>query len=45
MKILLIFPRIEHGAFTYHDKESWTSILFGYPIITHLLHDDCSAGL
>jgi len=34
MKILLIFPRIEHGASTYHDKGSWTSILFGYPIIT-----------
>ncbi len=34
MNILLVFPRIEHGASTYHDKESWTSILFGYPIIT-----------
>lgn len=34
MKILLIFPRIEHGASTYGDKGSWTSIIFGYPIIT-----------
>ena len=34
MNILLVFPRIEHGASTYHDKGSWTSILFGYPIIT-----------
>ena len=34
MKILLIFPRIEHGASTFRDKGSWTSILFGYPIIT-----------
>ena len=34
MKILLIFPRIEHGATTYSDKGSWSSILFGYPIIT-----------
>jgi radical SAM superfamily enzyme YgiQ (UPF0313 family) len=34
MNILLIFPRIEHGASTYRDKGSWTSILFGYPIIT-----------
>jgi len=34
MKILLIFPRIEHGASTYRDKGSWTSIIFGYPIIT-----------
>lgn len=34
MKILLVFPRIEHGVSTYSDKGSWESILFGYPIIT-----------
>ena len=34
MKILLVFPRIEHGATSYRDKGSWASILFGYPIIT-----------
>jgi radical SAM superfamily enzyme YgiQ (UPF0313 family) len=34
MKILLVFPRIEHGTSTYFDKGSWSSILFGYPIIT-----------
>ena len=34
MKILLVFPRIEHGATTVKDKGSWTSIVFGYPIIT-----------
>lgn len=34
MKILLIFPRIEHGMTTYHDKKSWRNILTGYPIIT-----------
>jgi len=34
MKILLIFPKIHHGASTYRDKGSWGSILFGYPIIT-----------
>ncbi len=34
MKILLVFPRIEHGATTYNDKGSWSSILFGYPILT-----------
>lgn len=34
MKILLVFPRIEHGASTYKDKGSWSSILYGYPIIT-----------
>jgi radical SAM superfamily enzyme YgiQ (UPF0313 family) len=34
MKILLVFPRIEHGAITAKDKGSWSSILFGYPIIT-----------
>ena len=34
MHILLVFPRIEHGATTYSDKGSWASKLFGYPIIT-----------
>jgi len=34
MKILLVFPKIEHGASTFKDKDSWESILFGYPIIT-----------
>lgn len=34
MKILLIFPRIEHGATTVTDKGNWSSIIFGYPIIT-----------
>jgi radical SAM superfamily enzyme YgiQ (UPF0313 family) len=34
MNILLIFPRIEHGQSTIKDKGSWSSILFGYPIIT-----------
>ena len=34
MNILLVFPRIEHGATTHSDKGSWSSILFGYPIIT-----------
>ena len=34
MKILLVFPKIEHGATTCKDKGSWTSIIFGYPIIT-----------
>jgi radical SAM superfamily enzyme YgiQ (UPF0313 family) len=34
MKILLIFPRIEHGATTYYNKGTWSSIVFGYPIIT-----------
>jgi radical SAM superfamily enzyme YgiQ (UPF0313 family) len=34
MKILLVFPRIEHGVATYQDRGSWSSILFGYPIIT-----------
>jgi len=34
MKILLVFPKIEHGASTHNDKGSWSSILFGYPIIT-----------
>jgi radical SAM superfamily enzyme YgiQ (UPF0313 family) len=34
MKILLVFPRIEHGVTTHSDKGSWSSILLGYPIIT-----------
>ena len=34
MKILLVFPRIEHGASTVEDRGSWSSIIFGYPIIT-----------
>ena len=34
MKILLVFPRIEHGQTTIKDKDSWTSYLFGNPIIT-----------
>jgi len=34
MKVLLVFPKIEHGATTVKDKGSWASILFGYPIIT-----------
>jgi radical SAM superfamily enzyme YgiQ (UPF0313 family) len=34
LKILLVFPRIEHGSTTYKDKGSWIRIVFGYPIIT-----------
>ncbi len=34
MKVLLVFPKIEHGASTYKDKGSWSQILFGYPILT-----------
>lgn len=34
MKILLIFPRIEHGQTTIKDKDSWSAVLFGNPIIT-----------
>jgi len=34
MKVLLVFPRIEHGASTYRDKGSWEKFLFGYPILT-----------
>jgi len=34
MKILLVFPRIEHGTTTYKDKKSWRRIVVGYPIIT-----------
>lgn len=34
VKILLIFPRIEHGQATYRDRGSWSAVLFGYPPIT-----------
>jgi len=34
MKILLVFPRIEHGQTTVRDKNSWTAWIFGNPIIT-----------
>ena len=34
MKILLIFPRIEHGVTTYKDRKGWAAILLGYPAIT-----------
>ena len=34
MKILLIFPSIEHGMTTSIDKRSWRRIIAGYPIIT-----------
>lgn len=34
MKILLIFPAIEHGVITSKDKNSWRKIITGYPIIT-----------
>ncbi len=34
MKILFVFPKIEHGVSTVKDKGSWESILLGYPIIT-----------
>ena len=34
MKVLLVFPRIEHGSTTYKDRGSWARIIFGYPIIT-----------
>ena len=34
MKILLVFPEIQHGMTTSKDKKSWRRILAGYPIIT-----------
>jgi len=34
MKILLVFPKILHGATSVRNKGSWTQIIFGYPIIT-----------
>jgi radical SAM superfamily enzyme YgiQ (UPF0313 family) len=34
MKILLVFPRVEHGQTTVKDKGTWNAFLFGNPIIT-----------
>jgi len=34
MKILLIFPGIEHGVTTHNERGGWAPILFGYPAIT-----------
>ena len=34
MKILLVFPAIQHGMTTVKDKHSWRRIIAGYPIIT-----------
>ena len=34
MKILLVFPRVEHGQTTIKDKKTWNAFLFGNPIIT-----------
>ena len=34
MKILLVFPALEHGMTTYKDKNSWRKIISGNPIIT-----------
>jgi radical SAM superfamily enzyme YgiQ (UPF0313 family) len=34
MKILLIFPEIQHGPTSVKDKGSWSSIILGNPIIT-----------
>ena len=34
MKILLVFPRVEHGQTSIRDKGSWSALLFGNPIIT-----------
>ncbi|KYK19921.1 hypothetical protein AYK24_04760 [Thermoplasmatales archaeon SG8-52-4] len=34
MKILLVFPRVEHGQTTIKDKGTWNAFLFGNPIIT-----------
>jgi len=34
MKILLVFPRVEHGQTTIKDKGSFNAFLFGNPIIT-----------
>ena len=34
MKVLLVFPKILHGATSFSDKGSWTQVIFGYPIIT-----------
>ena len=34
MKILLVFPRINHGITTFKDKKKWASIILGFPAIT-----------
>ena len=34
MRILLIFPSMEHGMITVKDKKSWRKLIAGYPIIT-----------
>jgi radical SAM superfamily enzyme YgiQ (UPF0313 family) len=34
MKILLVFPRVDHGQTTIKDKGSWNAFIFGNPIIT-----------
>ncbi len=34
MKILLVFPKVEHGQTTVKDKGSWNAFIFGNPIIT-----------
>ncbi len=34
MKILLVFPALEHGMVSVKDKNSWRSIIAGNPIIT-----------
>ena len=34
MKILLVFPALEHGMITTKDKGSWRRIITGNPIIT-----------
>ena len=34
MKILLVFPALEHGMTTIKDKKSWRRIITGNPIIT-----------
>ena len=34
MKILLVFPKVEHGQTTIKDKGTWNAFLFGNPIIT-----------
>ena len=34
MKILLVFPALEHGMVSAKDKHSWRSVIAGNPIIT-----------
>jgi radical SAM superfamily enzyme YgiQ (UPF0313 family) len=34
VNILLVFPAIEHGVTTCKDKNSWRTIITGYPVIT-----------